>query len=177
MFSLHWREEKTLQFTEATRPFPSGQCGHKEKWPAEKDLPLGTQAEHSNCGRSRRIEFLNDWRLLHSPHYQTTMKLLCGFCWLNHVNPIQYTIPYSSNVTAVCDTMREYEKQLAIPKTKWCMVLPRVHHFPWFNPILEASMGQKLGTHRPYAMYSTEKDQSICGPQKSPASNTSTERL
>ena len=100
------------------------------KWPAEKDLPLGTQAEHSNCGRSRRIEFLNDWRLLHSPHYQTTMKLLCGFCWLNHVNPIPYTIPYSSNVTAVCDTMREYEKQLAIPKTKWCMVLPRVHHFP-----------------------------------------------
>lgn len=73
-----------------------------------------TQAEHSNCGRSRGIEFLNDWSLLHSPHYQTTMKLLCGFCWLNHVNPIPYTIPYSSNVTTVCD-MRDYEKPLAIP--------------------------------------------------------------
>ena len=90
-----------------------------------------------------------------------------------------YHTPYPIHPTwllcVICGTTKSHWPS----PTKWCKVLPRVHHFPWFNPILEASMGQKLGTHRhrPYAMYSTEKDQSICGPQKSPASNTFTERL
>lgn len=110
-------EEKTIQFTEQDH---STVDAWKNGEP--QDPPLGTQAEHSNCGRSRRIEFLNDWRLLDSPHYQTTMKLLCGFCWLNHVNPIPYTIPYSSNVTTVilCGTTKGHPKNKMVHGLATC---------------------------------------------------------